>query len=133
MRLGLAEAAGRPILIAQHKQEVLSPAETSLPDVLVSADEVPDGGLGLRITTRLNGKAVQVANTDDPLFQVPELIARVSEAMMLKPGDILVTGTPAGVGFARKPPWFRKHGDVCEIEVEGIGLLRNPIIDERAA
>jgi 2-keto-4-pentenoate hydratase/2-oxohepta-3-ene-1,7-dioic acid hydratase in catechol pathway len=67
------------------------------------------------------------------LFQVPELIARVSEAMMLKPGDILVTGTPAGVGFARKPPLFMKHGDVCEIEVEGIGLLRNPIIDERAA
>jgi acylpyruvate hydrolase len=100
---------------------------------LVSADEVPDGGLGLRITTRLNGKVVQDANTNDLLFQVPELIARVSEAMTLKPGDILVTGTPGGVGFARKPPLFMKHGDVCEIEVEGIGLLRNPIIDERAA
>lgn len=100
---------------------------------LVSADEVPHGGLGLRITTRLNGKVVQDANTNDLLFQVPELIARVSEAMTLKPGDILVTGTPAGVGFARKPPLFMKPGDVCEIEVEGIGLLRNPIIDERAA
>jgi acylpyruvate hydrolase len=61
------------------------------------------------------------------------LIARISEAMTLKPGDILVTGTPAGVGFAHEPPLFTKHGDVCEIEVEGIGLLRTPIIDERAA
>jgi acylpyruvate hydrolase len=100
---------------------------------LVSADEVPDGGLGLRITTRLNGTVVQDANTNDLLFQIPELIARVSEAMTLRRGDVLVTGTPAGVGFARKPPLFMKHGDVCEIEVEGIGLLRNPIVDEQAA
>jgi 2-keto-4-pentenoate hydratase/2-oxohepta-3-ene-1,7-dioic acid hydratase in catechol pathway len=100
---------------------------------LVSADEVPDGGLGLRITTRLNDKVVQDANTNDLLFQVSELIARVSEAMTLKLGDILVRGTPAGVGFARKPPLFIRHGDVCEIEVEGIGLLRNPIVDERVA
>jgi acylpyruvate hydrolase len=100
---------------------------------LVSADEVPAGGLGLRITTRLNGHLVQDANTNDLLFQIPELIVRVSEAMTLKPGDILVTGTPAGVGFARKPPLFMKHGDVCEIEVEGIGLLKNPIVDERPA
>jgi 2-keto-4-pentenoate hydratase/2-oxohepta-3-ene-1,7-dioic acid hydratase in catechol pathway len=94
---------------------------------------VPAGGLGLRITTRLNGHVVQDANTNDLLFQIPELIARVSEAMTLKPGDILVTGTPAGVGFARKPPLFMKYGDVCEIEVEGIGLLKNPIVDERPA
>jgi len=100
---------------------------------LVSADEVPAGGLGLRITTRLNGNVVQDANTNDLLFQIPELIARVSEAMTLQPGDILVTGTPAGVGFARKPPLFMKHGDVCEIELEGIGVLKNPIVDEQAA
>ncbi len=98
---------------------------------LVSADEVPAGGLGLRITTRLNGRVVQDANTNDLIFQIPELIARVSEAMTLRPGDVLVTGTPAGVGFARKPPLFMKDGDVCEIEVEGIGLLRNRIVDER--
>jgi acylpyruvate hydrolase len=98
---------------------------------LVSADEVPAGGLGLRITTRLNGQVVQDANTNDLIFQIPELIARVSEAMTLRPGDVLVTGTPAGVGFARKPPLFMKDGDVCEVEVEGIGLLRNPIVDER--
>ena len=98
---------------------------------LVSADEVPAGGLGLRITTRLNGQVVQDANTNDLIFQIPELIARVSEAMTLRPGDVLVTGTPAGVGFARKPPLFMKDGDVCEVEVEGIGLLSNPIVDER--
>jgi acylpyruvate hydrolase len=100
---------------------------------LVSADEVPAGGLGLRITTRLNGAIVQDANTNDLLFQIPELIARVSEAMTLQPGDILVTGTPAGVGFARKPPLFMKDGDVCEIELESIGVLKNPIVDEKAA
>jgi 2-keto-4-pentenoate hydratase/2-oxohepta-3-ene-1,7-dioic acid hydratase in catechol pathway len=97
---------------------------------LVSADEVPPGGRGLRITTRLNGAVVQDANTNDLLFHIPELIAKVSEAMTLHPGDILVTGTPAGVGFARKPPLFMKAGDVCEVEVQGIGVLRNPIIDE---
>jgi len=100
---------------------------------LVSADEIPRGGKGLRITTRLNGLVVQDANTDDLLFPVPELIARVSEAMTLEVGDIIVTGTPAGVGFARKPPLFMKAGDVCEVEIENIGLLRNPVIDEAAA
>lgn len=100
---------------------------------LVSADEVPAGGLGLRITTRLNGQIVQDANTNDLIFKIPELIARVSEAMTLKPGDILVTGTPAGVGFARKPPLFMKAGDVCEIELEGIGVLSNPVSDEVGA
>ena len=97
---------------------------------LVSADEVPPGGIGLRITTRLNGQVVQDANTSDLLFRIPELIARVSEAMSLETGDIIVTGTPAGVGFARKPPLFMKAGDVCEVEVEGIGKLVNPVVDE---
>jgi 2-keto-4-pentenoate hydratase/2-oxohepta-3-ene-1,7-dioic acid hydratase in catechol pathway len=97
---------------------------------LVSSDEVPKGGVGLRITTRLNGEIVQDANTSDLLFHIPELIAKVSEAMSLVPGDIIVTGTPGGVGFARKPPLFMKAGDVCEVEVEGIGKLVNPIVDE---
>lgn len=97
---------------------------------LVSSDEVPAGGKGLRITTRLNGTIVQDANTNDLIFPIPELIARISEAMTLKQGDIIVTGTPAGVGFARKPPLFMKAGDVCEVEVEHIGKLTNPIIDE---
>jgi acylpyruvate hydrolase len=99
---------------------------------LVSADELPPGGKGLRIRTLLNGRVVQDANTSELIFPVAELIAYVSEAMTLRPGDILVTGTPSGVGFARKPPLFMKHGDVCEIHVEQIGVLRNPIRDETA-
>jgi acylpyruvate hydrolase len=98
--------------------------------LLVSADELPQGIQGLRLRTLLNGQVVQDASTSDLLFPVAELIARASEAMTLKPGDLIVTGTPAGVGFARKPPLFMKHGDVCEVEVQGIGTLRNPIRDQ---
>jgi 2-keto-4-pentenoate hydratase/2-oxohepta-3-ene-1,7-dioic acid hydratase in catechol pathway len=101
--------------------------------VLVTADEVPAGGKGLRIQTRLNGNTVQNATTDDMIFDVASLIAILSEAITLEPGDILVSGTPSGVGMARKPPLFMKHGDVCEVELEGIGSLRNPIEDEAPA
>lgn len=94
---------------------------------VVSTDEVPAGGKGLSVSTRLNGKVMQQANTDDMLFPVAELVARVSEAMTLEAGDIIVTGTPAGVGFARKPPVFMRDGDLCEIEIEGIGVLSNPV------
>ncbi len=100
---------------------------------LVSADEVPEGAKGLKLTTRLNGQAVQHASTNDLIFSIPELISTVSEAMTLNPGDIIVTGTPGGVGFARKPPLFMKAGDVCEVEVEGIGILSNPITAEAAS
>jgi 2-keto-4-pentenoate hydratase/2-oxohepta-3-ene-1,7-dioic acid hydratase in catechol pathway len=99
---------------------------------LVSADELPPGGTGLRIRTLLNGQVVQDASTSDLIFPVAELIAYVSTAMVLRPGDIIVTGTPSGVGFARKPPLFMKNGDVCEIQIEKIGTLRNPIRDEAA-
>jgi 2-keto-4-pentenoate hydratase/2-oxohepta-3-ene-1,7-dioic acid hydratase in catechol pathway len=97
---------------------------------LVTADEVPPGGKGLHIQTRLNGVVVQDASTDDMVFGVARLISILSEAITLSPGDILVTGTPAGVGMARKPPLFMKPGDVCEVEIEGIGILRNKIEDE---
>jgi 2-keto-4-pentenoate hydratase/2-oxohepta-3-ene-1,7-dioic acid hydratase in catechol pathway len=107
-------------------------ASGALGPFLVSADEVPPGADGLRISTKLNGRVVQDATTRDLIFPVAELIAYVSEAMMLRPGDVIVTGTPSGVGFARKPPLFMKDGDVCEIEVERIGVLRNPIRDEAA-
>lgn len=96
------------------------------PDI-VTADEVPAGGDGLRIQARLNGKTLQDGNTDDMMFKVPELVETISEVMTLLPGDIIVSGTPAGVGFARKPPVWMKPGDVCEIELEGVGLLNNPI------
>ena len=101
--------------------------------LLVSADEVPNGGVGLGLKTMLNGVVMQEANTRDLLFALPELIARASEVMTLDPGDVIVTGTPSGVGFARKPPVFMKDGDVCEVWVEGIGTLRNPVRDEASA
>ena len=101
--------------------------------VFVTADEVPAGGKGLRIRTRLNQQVVQDASTDDMIFDIASLIAILSEAITLSPGDVIVSGTPAGVGMARKPQLFMKHGDVCEVEIEGIGVLRNPVEDEAAA
>ncbi len=97
---------------------------------LVTHDEVPSGGAGLRVRTRLNGRVLQDSTTSDLIFDVATLIALLSEGCTLQPGDLLVTGTPAGVGFARKPPLFMKAGDVCEVEVEGVGTLVNPVIDD---
>ena len=99
---------------------------------LVTPDDLPRGGRGLAISTRLNGATVQSADTADMIFDVPRLIELLSEVMTLDAGDVIVSGTPAGVGFARKPPLFMKAGDVCEVEVEGIGILRNPIVAEAA-
>jgi acylpyruvate hydrolase len=96
----------------------------------VTADELPPGGEGLRITSRLNGKTMQDANTRDMLFPVAETIVLLSECMTLDVGDMLVMGTPAGVGHARKPPVWMKDSDVVEIEIEQIGVLRNPVRDE---
>jgi acylpyruvate hydrolase len=101
--------------------------------VFVSADELPPGAHGLKIETRLNGRMMQSATTADLIFDVATLVALISEAMTLEPGDLIITGTPAGVGAARKPPVFMRAGDVCEVEIEGIGILRNPIADEAAA
>jgi 2-keto-4-pentenoate hydratase/2-oxohepta-3-ene-1,7-dioic acid hydratase in catechol pathway len=101
--------------------------------VFVTADELPTGGRGLKIQTRLNGQVVQSATTADMIFDVASLIAILSEAITLNPGDIIVSGTPSGVGMARKPQLFMKHGDTVEVEIEGIGILRNPIEDEVAA
>ena len=91
---------------------------------------MPPGATGLRIQSRLNGEVLQDANTDDMLFGVAETVALVTTCMTLEPGDLLVMGTPAGVGHARTPPLWMKPGDVCEIEIEGVGLLRNPIVGE---
>lgn len=96
----------------------------------VSADELPAGAHGLRIQSRLNGAVMQDANTQDFIFPMDDLVAKLSECMTLEPGDVIVTGTPAGVGYARKPPVWMKAGDVCEIEIEGIGVLSNPVVDE---
>lgn len=96
----------------------------------VSADTLPPGAKGLSIQTRLNGQVMQDATTTDMIFDVTETIALITECMTLEAGDILVMGTPSGVGAARKPPVFMKAGDVVEVEIEGVGLLRNPVVDE---
>ncbi|MBI5719269.1 MAG: fumarylacetoacetate hydrolase family protein [Burkholderiales bacterium] len=98
--------------------------------VLVTADELAPGATGLRIQSRLNGQVMQDANTSDMIFGVAETIALLSECMTLEPGDAIIMGTPAGVGQARTPPVWMKPGDVIEIEIEHIGVLRNPIVAE---
>jgi len=97
---------------------------------LVTADGLPPGCLGLKLVTRLNGQVVQSAMIDDMVFDVATQIALVSEAITLSPGDIFVTGTPSGVGLARKPPLWMKHGDICEVEIDQLGILRNPVVDQ---
>jgi 2-keto-4-pentenoate hydratase/2-oxohepta-3-ene-1,7-dioic acid hydratase in catechol pathway len=96
--------------------------------VLVTTDELPPGASGLGIRTRLNGQLVQDGNTADMVFGVASLVSILSEVMTLEPGDIIVTGTPSGVGMSRKPPLYMKAGDVCEVEIDGIGTLRNPVV-----
>ena len=100
--------------------------------VLVTADELPAGASELRIQSRLNGQIMQDANTRDMIWGVAETIKLVSECMTLEPGDLIVMGTPAGVGQARNPPVWMKHGDTIEIEIENIGILHNTIEDEAA-
>lgn len=95
---------------------------------LVTADELPPGGAGLRIESRLNGRVMQSANTSDMVFGVARTIALLSEAVTLEPGDVVVMGTPAGVGYARTPAVWMKAGDVIEVEIERVGVLRNPVV-----
>jgi len=97
----------------------------------VTADELPRGCVGLNLQTRLNGEVMQDTNTDDMVFPVATAIAYLTQAMTLEPGDLLATGTPSGVGYARTPPVWMKPGDTVEIEIEGVGILSNPIEDER--
>jgi len=94
---------------------------------LVTRDEVPDPN-HLRLTTRLNGKTMQSANTDDLVFNVAQLIEYYSQFYRFLPGDVITTGSPSGVGYGRNPKVFMRAGDVIEVEVEHIGLLRNPVV-----
>ena len=98
--------------------------------VLVTADELAPGATGLRIRSRLNGQVMQDADPSDLIFAVDEPIALLAECLTLEPGDVIVMGTPAGVGQARTPPVRMQAGDVIEIEIEKIGVLRNPIVAE---
>lgn len=97
---------------------------------LVTADEIPNPN-ALGIKTVLNGETMQDWNTNDMIFDVPTLIEFLSGSTELSPGTVILTGTPHGVGMARKPPVLLKHGDTCTIEIEKIGALTNPVIDEQ--
>ena len=97
---------------------------------LVTPDAVPPGASGLRIEGRLNDRVMQDARTDQLIFSVPALIAMISVAMSLERGDVIITGTPGGVGAARKPPVFMKPGDIFEVEIEGLGVLTNTVKDD---
>jgi 2-keto-4-pentenoate hydratase/2-oxohepta-3-ene-1,7-dioic acid hydratase in catechol pathway len=97
---------------------------------LVTPDAVPPGASGLRIQGRLNSRVLQDSRTDRLIFSVQALIAMISVAMSLEPGDVIITGTPGGVGAARKPPVYMQAGDVFEVEIEGLGVLTNSVQDD---
>ena len=97
---------------------------------IVTADEIPDPSR-LTLTTRLNGQEVQKSGTDLLIYSVPQIIAFCSDFTPLAPGDVIATGTPDGVGHRRNPPLWMKPGDVLEVEISGIGTLRNRVVDER--
>lgn len=99
------------------------------PDI-VTADEVTPGAVGLQLKTIVSGETMQNANTRDLIFPIAKLIFHLTEVMTLQPGDVVVTGTPEGVGYARKPPRWLVKGDSVDIEVEEVGVLTNPIITE---
>ena len=99
---------------------------------LVTTDEITNPNR-LSIKTILNGQTLQDWNTSDMIFDVPTLVEFLSASMILNPGTVILTGTPHGVGFARKPPVFLKAGDSVTIEIEGIGRLPNPVVEESAA
>ncbi|MCS6765845.1 MAG: fumarylacetoacetate hydrolase family protein [Candidatus Protistobacter heckmanni] len=98
---------------------------------LVTTDDIPDPSK-LKLQTRLNGQVVQDASTDDLIFPIATLVEYCSDFTNLYPGDVIITGTTGGVGWARTPPLWMKHGDTVEVEISGIGVLRNPVADEKA-
>ena len=106
------------------------PASGPLGPWMVTADEIPDPSK-LTLATRLNGREVQRSTTDLLIYSVPAIISYVSDFTPLEPGDIIATGTPEGVGHKRTPPLWMKAGDVIEVEISGIGTLRNRVEDER--
>jgi 2-keto-4-pentenoate hydratase/2-oxohepta-3-ene-1,7-dioic acid hydratase in catechol pathway len=104
-------------------------ASASVGPWLVERNKIADPN-NLKIALRLNGETLQQSNTRHMIHKIPRFIAYVSSILELRAGDILATGTPSGVGFSRKPPIFLKAGDSCEVEIEGIGVLRNPVVAE---
>jgi 2-keto-4-pentenoate hydratase/2-oxohepta-3-ene-1,7-dioic acid hydratase in catechol pathway len=105
------------------------PATGPLGPVMVTADEIGDP-TRLTLVTRLNGREMQRSGTDLLIYSIPQIIKFVSDFTSLAPGDVIATGTPAGVGHRRTPPVWMKPGDVLEVEISGIGILRNPVVAE---
>jgi len=99
---------------------------------LVPATEVGDLRDGLRVQTRVNGQTVQDGRTDEMVYPVGDTLSLISRTFTLRPGDLLATGTPSGVGYARTPPWLMQPGDVVEVEVEKLGVLRNTVVGSEA-
>jgi 2-keto-4-pentenoate hydratase/2-oxohepta-3-ene-1,7-dioic acid hydratase in catechol pathway len=98
---------------------------------LITVDELPDAAKGLKIQSRLNGTVMQSDNTDNMMFPIVEMLVYITQGITLEPGDVIFTGTPSGVGHARKPPVWMKNADTIEVEIERIGTLRNPIANEK--
>jgi 2-keto-4-pentenoate hydratase/2-oxohepta-3-ene-1,7-dioic acid hydratase in catechol pathway len=99
---------------------------------MVGASEVGDLRDGLRVRTRVNGEVVQDGSTDEMVYTVGDTLSLISHTFTLQPGDLLATGTPSGVGYARTPPWLLQPGDVVEVEVERLGVLRNTVVANEA-
>ena len=106
-------------------------ATGSIGSDFVTADELPAGAKGLNMQCRVNGKVLQDSNTREMIFDTKTLVHELAKVFTLLPGDMILTGTPAGVGFVRKPAIFLKDGDTCEIEIEKIGILSNPVKNEK--
>ncbi|MFA5702842.1 MAG: fumarylacetoacetate hydrolase family protein [Advenella sp.] len=102
----------------------------SLGPWIIPSTEITDPS-ALHLTTRLNGQVVQDASLSELIFSIPQLIAYISTFCVLRPGDLIATGTPEGIGFRRTPPLFMKAGDTLEIEVSNVGILRTPVINEQ--
>ena len=127
----LNDVSARDLQFADKQWQRGKSCDTFAPmgPAIVTADEVPDPHV-LRIRLRLNGEVMQDSSTAQLIFGVDQLIAFLSETVTLEPGDVIATGTPAGVGFARTPPVYLKPGDIMEVEVEGLGILSNPVLAE---
>jgi acylpyruvate hydrolase len=97
---------------------------------IVTPEELPEGAKGLKVQSRVSGQLMQDGNTAEMIFDTAAIVSAASDAMTLQPGDVIFTGTPSGVGFARKPPVFLKDGDIVEVSVEKIGTLKNRVAAE---
>jgi 2-keto-4-pentenoate hydratase/2-oxohepta-3-ene-1,7-dioic acid hydratase in catechol pathway len=129
--MNLNDVSARDLQLATTQWLMGKSCDTFAPmgPYIVTKDEVPDPhNLDIKIT--VSGEVLQDSNTRHLIFRIPELIEYISSVMTLQPGDIISTGTPAGVGFARKPPRLLKDGDVCIVEVQGLGQLINPVVSE---